>query len=156
MVEVEGRRDERGFALFAGAVLVDAYSLSFLCRPSMSHDAADLEAEALRDLRHRFAAVDKLPTYIEIELLDRHLEDSSKDFVILWQFANHEVWARFGAHKQRRRYIGAAAVSLLDTDLSSGIVYRELKGQFVLSPSRCCRNRGASTFRARSARREAS
>ena len=72
-------------------------------------------------------------TYIEIELLDRHLKDSSKDFVILRHVSNYEERARFGAHDQRRRYIGAAAVSVLDTDLSSRIVYRELKGQSILS-----------------------
>ena len=98
VVEVEGRRDERGLALFAGAVLVDADPLPFLCRPSMSHDANDLETEALRDLRHRFAAVHKLPTCVEIELLDRDFEDSSKDFVILRHFANHDERAGLGAY----------------------------------------------------------
>ena len=70
----------------------------------MSHDATDLETEAFRDLRHRFAAVHELSTCVEVQLLDRHLEDSSKDFVILRHAANHEERARFGAHDQRRRY----------------------------------------------------
>ena len=99
----------------------------------MSHDASDLETEALSDLRHRFAAVHELSTRVEIELLDRNLEDSSKDFVILWHLANHEERTRFGAHEQRCRYVGVAAVSLLDANLSSIIDYRELKGQFILS-----------------------
>ena len=130
MVDVEARRDERSVAIFTRAPLADADALSFLGRPLVPHNTTDLEANAFRDLRHRFAAVHELPTGVEVQLLDSYLEDSSKDFVILRHFANYEERARFGAHDQRRRYIGTPSVSPLDADLGSEMDLF-LKGRFV-------------------------
>ena len=88
MVEVEARHDERSVAIFTRAPLADADSLSFLGRPMVPHNTTDLEANAFRDLRHRFAAVDELSTRVQIELFDSYLEDSSEDFIVAWNAPN--------------------------------------------------------------------
>ena len=131
VIDVEGSRDERGAAFVAGVILANADALSFLCRPLVSFDATDLETETFRDLRHALATVHELSTGVEVQLRDRHLEDSTEDLVVAWHATNHEKRTRLGAHHQRRRSIRAVAVLRFDADLGSEVDLH-LKGWFTL------------------------
>ena len=56
----------------------------------MTNGPRDLEAQTLCHLRRRLAPINELPILVEVQLLDRHFEDSLKEIVVARHVANDE------------------------------------------------------------------